>query len=45
MAWAVHREWGNDTDAVKRELCEVISTIAEYEPVKLLTPPDQTIAA
>lgn len=40
MAWAVHREWGADVDDVKRELREVISTVAEYEPVRLLVPPD-----
>ncbi|MEZ2142225.1 agmatine deiminase family protein [Bradyrhizobium sp. DN5] len=40
MAWAVHREWGADVDNVKRELREVISTVAEYEPVRLLVPPD-----
>lgn len=40
MAWAVHREWGADIDNVKRELREVISTVAEYEPVRLLVPPD-----
>src|SRR5438477_9052661 len=41
MAWAVHREWGAHADQVKRELHEIISTIAQYEPIKLLTPPDQ----
>jgi agmatine deiminase len=41
MAWAVHREWGASTDAVKRELREIIVTVAQYEPVRLLTPPDQ----
>ncbi|MBR0797974.1 agmatine deiminase family protein [Bradyrhizobium jicamae] len=40
MAWAVHREWEADIDNVKRELHEVISTVAEYEPVRLLVPPD-----
>jgi agmatine deiminase len=40
MAWAVHREWGADADNVKRELREVISTVAEYEPVRLLVRPD-----
>jgi len=40
MAWAVHREWGSDVDHVKRELREVIRTVAEYEPVQLLVPPD-----
>jgi agmatine deiminase len=41
MAWAVHREWGAHADQIKRELHEIISTIALYEPVRLLTPPDQ----
>jgi agmatine/peptidylarginine deiminase len=40
MAWAVHREWGDDVANVKQELREVISTVAEYEPVRLLVPPD-----
>ncbi|MET4481606.1 agmatine deiminase family protein [Bradyrhizobium sp. F1.13.3] len=40
MAWAVHREWGADVANVKQELREVISTVAEYEPVRLLVPPD-----
>lgn len=40
MGWAVHREWGGDVDNVKRELREVISTVAEYEPVRLLVRPD-----
>lgn len=40
MAWAVHREWGAHVDNVKRELREVISTVAEYEPIRLLVPPD-----
>ncbi|MCP3404063.1 agmatine deiminase family protein [Bradyrhizobium sp. CCGB01] len=40
MSWAVHREWGSYSDAVKRELRKVILTIANYEPVMLLTPPD-----
>lgn len=38
MAWAVHKEWQPTIDDVKRELREVILTVAEYEPVKLLTP-------
>jgi agmatine deiminase len=38
MAWAVHREWGSSFNDVKRELREIILTVAEYEPVKLLTP-------
>jgi agmatine deiminase len=45
MAWAVHREWGARTDAVKRELREIIVTVAQYEPVRLLTPPDQIAEA
>jgi agmatine deiminase len=36
MAWAVHREWGKAINKVKRELSEVIHTITEYEPVRLL---------
>src|SRR5450759_125609 len=39
MAWAVHREWGKAVNKVKRELSEVIQTIAQYEPVRLLAPP------
>lgn len=39
MAWAVHRrEWGAEVDMVERELDHVVRTIAEHEPVKLLTP-------
>jgi len=45
MAWAVHNEWGADTDAVEQELCGVIATIADYEPVVVLTPPDRLAAA
>ncbi|MBR0838691.1 agmatine deiminase family protein [Bradyrhizobium liaoningense] len=41
MAWAIHREWGMYADAVRRELHEVIITIAEYDTVYLLTPSDQ----
>jgi agmatine deiminase len=41
MAWAVHQEWGARADAVKRELREIIVTIAQFEPVRLLVPPDQ----
>jgi agmatine deiminase len=40
MAWAVHREWGANVDNVKRELREVIRTVAVYEPIRLLVPPD-----
>ena len=36
MAWAVHSEWGKAINKVKRELSEVIQTIAEYEPMRLL---------
>lgn len=45
MAWAVHREWGADRENVERELETVIRTIAEDEPVMLLTPPDLVEAA
>jgi agmatine deiminase len=38
MAWAVHREWGKTVTQVKSELSEVIQTIAQYEPVRLLAP-------
>ena len=38
MAWAVHPEWLDWVDKVKAELCEVICAIAEFEPVRLLTP-------
>lgn len=38
MAWAVHREWGKAVNKVKRELREVVQTIARYEPVRLLAP-------
>jgi agmatine/peptidylarginine deiminase len=34
MAWAVHKEWGGAVNNVKRELSEVVQTIARYEPVK-----------
>lgn len=36
MSWAVHDEWGKARNAVKRELSEVIQTIARYEPVRVL---------
>jgi len=45
MAWAVHREWEAGRDQVERELDRIIRTIAEYEPIKLLTPPDLVPAA
>ena len=38
MAWAVHREWGKAVNKVKRELREVVQTIARYEPARLLAP-------
>jgi agmatine deiminase len=38
MAWAVHQEWGRSASKVKRELSEVIQSIAHYEPVRVLTP-------
>ena len=38
MAWAVHSEWGKLANKVKRELSEVIQTIAQYEPVRVLAP-------
>ena len=38
MAWAVHREWGKAVQKIKRELSDVVQTIAQYEPVRLLTP-------
>ena len=39
LAWALqHREWGSDAKAVGDELRNVIMTIAEFEPVRLLTP-------
>ena len=38
MAWAVHREWGKAVNKVKRELSEVVQTVARYEPVRLLAP-------
>jgi len=38
MAWAVHPEWGKATNKVKRELSEVVQTIARYEPVRVLAP-------
>lgn len=45
MAWAVHNEWiefGNNwVVKIKAELEKVIKTIAQFEPVRLLTAPDQ----
>lgn len=45
LAWAVHPEWGRSARDVKAELRRVIATIAEYEPVRLLAPPDQIYEA
>lgn len=36
MAWAVQREWGRATNAVKSELSQIIHEIARHEPVCLL---------
>lgn len=36
MAWAVRGEWGKAAGKVKRELSEVIRTVARYEPVRVL---------
>ena len=41
LAWAIHPEWGKNAPRVKSELRGVITTIAEYEPVKLLVAPDR----
>jgi agmatine deiminase len=41
MALAFHCEWGRSAKDVKRELRAVVATIAEFEPVRLLTPTDQ----
>jgi agmatine deiminase len=42
MAWAVQRhEWKNWTEPVMMELAGVIEAVAQFEPVRLLTPPDQ----
>lgn len=39
LAWAINnRDWAGTRGAVASELRVVISTIAEYEPVRLLTP-------
>jgi agmatine deiminase len=38
MAWAAHAEWGKMINKVKRQLSEVIQTIAVYEPVRVLVP-------
>jgi agmatine deiminase len=39
MAWAVHPEWKDWVQEVEAELAEVIRTISQFEPVRLLTPP------
>jgi len=36
MAWALRPGWGSALTKVKRELSEVIRTIAQYEPVRVL---------
>ncbi len=37
MAWAVHCEWNKATaNKIKRNLSEVVQTIARYEPVRVL---------
>lgn len=41
MAWAVHPEWKDWVDKVKAELEAVVKAIARFEPVRLLTAPDQ----
>ena len=39
MAWAVHREWNRvSANKIKRNLSEVVQTIAHYEPVRVLAP-------
>jgi agmatine deiminase len=41
LAWAIDSsEWASNARGVADELRGVISTIAEYEPVRLLTPPE-----
>src|ERR1035441_7378188 len=45
MAWAVHAEWKDRAEKVKRDLAAVIRTIARFEPVRLLTPPDRVADA
>jgi agmatine deiminase len=45
LAWAVHPEWDRNIRDVKAELRNVITTIAEYERVRLLVPPDQIVEA
>jgi agmatine deiminase len=42
MAWTVQRqEWKDWTGPVMTELAGVIEAVAQFEPVRLLTPPDQ----
>jgi agmatine deiminase len=43
MAWAVHAEWGKSVNKVKRELSEIVQTIARYEPVRVLAPRGNTL--
>lgn len=38
MVWAVHAEWREWKSAVEDELCLVIRTVAQHEPVRLLVP-------
>jgi agmatine deiminase len=38
MAWAPHREWGSALSRLMEELRQIISAIADFEPVRLLTP-------
>lgn len=38
MAWGLHPEWGTALGAVADELRRIIVAIAEFEPVRLLTP-------
>jgi len=45
MAWAVHDEWRDLTVQVEDELEAIIRTIADFEPVWLLTPPDKVADA
>src|SRR5664280_2371410 len=43
MAWAIHQEWGRAVNKVKRELSEVVQTIARYEPVRVLASRGHTL--
>lgn len=38
MAWGLHPEWGSALGGVADELRRIIAAIAEFEPVRLLTP-------